>query len=108
MLQVGARHPTVAMLQNKKKGVNDIPPMADKLACVHTCICKLCVCKLNEEASVSVSMLGKKETGQTSCQTQAGIGHSTPAHRGGHVQNRSRRRQARRGKIGPGPPGMWA
>ena len=44
-----------------------------------------------------------EKTGRTARQTQAGIGHSTPAHRGGHVQNRIRRRQARRVKIGPGP-----
>ena len=45
----------------------------------------------------------KKPTDRTSRQTQAGIGHSAPAHRGGHVQNRIRRRQALRGKTGPGP-----
>ena len=28
---------------------------------------------------------------RTACQTQAGIDHSAPARRGGHVQNRSRR-----------------
>ena len=32
-----------------------------------------------------------------------GIGHSAPMHRGGHVQNRIRCRQALRGKIRPGP-----
>ena len=32
---------------------------------------------------------------RTSRPTQAGIGHSAPAHRGGHVQNRSRRRKQR-------------
>ena len=36
---------------------------------------------------------------RTSRQTQAGIGHSAPAHRGGHMQNRISRRQVRRGKI---------
>ena len=41
----------------------------------------------------------KKITDRTSRQTQAGIGHSAPAHRGGHVQNRNSRRQVRRGKI---------
>ena len=44
-----------------------------------------------------------KKPDRTSRQTQAGIGHSTPAHRGGHVQYRSRRRQTCRGKVGPGP-----
>ena len=41
----------------------------------------------------------KKQTDRTSRQTQAGIGHSAPAHRGGHMQNRISRRQVRRGKI---------
>ena len=41
----------------------------------------------------------KKKTDRTSRQTQAGIGHSLPAHRGGHMQNRISRRQVRRGKI---------
>ena len=36
---------------------------------------------------------------QTSRQTQAGIGHSAHVHRGGHVQNRSRRRDQRRGRY---------
>ena len=40
-----------------------------------------------------------KKTDGTSRQTQAGIGHSAPEHRGRHVQNRIRRRQVRRGKI---------
>ena len=35
----------------------------------------------------------KKKKIRTSRQTQTGIGHSAPAHRGGHVQNRSRRRE---------------
>ena len=47
--------------------------------------------------------LKKKIDRKSHRQTEAGIGHSTPAHRGAHVQNRIRRRQARRGKIGPGP-----
>ena len=51
----------------------------------------------------TVSMLSKiiiiKKTDRTSRQTQAGIGHSAPAHRGGHMQNRISRRQVRRGKI---------
>ena len=34
-----------------------------------------------------------KKTDRTSRQTQAGIGHSAPAHRGGHMQNRISRRQ---------------
>ena len=38
---------------------------------------------------------------RTSRQTQAGIGHSAPAHKGGHVQNRSRRREQRRGRYRP-------
>ena len=46
-----------------------------------------------------VEMLKKQKTDRTSRQTQAGIGHSAPANRGGQVQNRSRRRQVRRGKI---------
>ena len=41
----------------------------------------------------------KPKTDRTSCQTQAGIGHSAPAHRGGHVQNKSRRREQRRGRY---------
>ena len=42
----------------------------------------------------------KRNTDRTSHQTQAGIGHSAPAHRGGHVQNRiSRRGKIYRGKI---------
>ena len=41
----------------------------------------------------------KKKTDQTSRRTQAGIGHSAPAHRGGHMQNRISRRQVHRGKI---------
>ena len=41
----------------------------------------------------------QSKTDRTSCQTQACIGHSAFAHRGGHVQNRIRRRQVRRGKI---------
>ena len=32
---------------------------------------------------------------------QAGIGRSAPAHRGGHVQNRSRRRERRIPATGP-------
>ena len=28
-------------------------------------------------------------TNRTSCQTQAGIGHSAPTHRGGHVTDQS-------------------
>ena len=40
-----------------------------------------------------------KKTDRTSRQTQAGIGHSAPAHRGEHMQNRISRRQVRRGKI---------
>ena len=40
---------------------------------------------------------------QTSRQTQAGIGHSSPAHRGGHVQNRSRRGEQRRGRQRTSP-----
>ena len=35
----------------------------------------------------------QKKTDRTSHQTQAGIGHSAPAHRGGHMQNRISRRQ---------------
>jgi len=37
-------------------------------------------------------------TNGTSHQTQAGIGHIAPTHRGRHVQNRSRRWQLRRGR----------
>ena len=40
---------------------------------------------------------------RTSCQTQAAIGHSTPAHRGGHVHNRSRRREQRWGRQRTNP-----
>ena len=50
---------------------------------------------------VNETAIKKKHThtDRTSRQTQAGIGHSAPAHRGGHVQNRISRRQVRRGKI---------
>ena len=40
----------------------------------------------------------KKRTDRTSRQTQVGIGHSAPAHRGRQVQNRIRHRQVRWGK----------
>ena len=40
----------------------------------------------------------KKDKNRASRQTQAGIGPSAPAHRGGHVQNRSRRREQGRGR----------
>jgi len=40
---------------------------------------------------------------RTRRQTQVGIGHSAPTHRGGHEQNRNRRRQVRRSKIKTGP-----
>ena len=36
---------------------------------------------------------------RTSRQTQAGIDHSAPTHRGGDVQNRSRRREQPRGRY---------
>ena len=42
----------------------------------------------------------QKKIDRTSRHTQAGIGHSAPVHRGGHVQNRIRRKQALRGKTG--------
>ena len=45
----------------------------------------------------------KKIPDRTSCQTQAGIDHSAPAQRGGHVQDRIRRRQARPGNNRNGP-----
>ena len=49
----------------------------------------------------------KKKKGQKrdriSRRTQAGIGHSAPAHRDGHVQNRSRRREQRRGRHRTNP-----
>ena len=41
----------------------------------------------------------KRKKDRTSRQIQAGIGHSAPAHRGGQVQNRIRRRHVLRGKI---------
>ena len=44
-----------------------------------------------------------KQTNRTSRQTPADIAYNTPAYRGGHVQNRIRRRQALRGKFEPGP-----
>ena len=44
---------------------------------------------------------GKKKTDRTSRQTQAGIGHSAPTHRGAHVQHKIRRRQALRAKSDP-------
>ena len=40
----------------------------------------------------------KIKLNRTSRQTQVGIGHSAPAKRGGHVQNRSRRREQRQGR----------
>ena len=51
--------------------------------------------------SITALQLSKKrkKKNRTSRQTQAGIGHSAPAHRVGHVHNRIRRRQVRRGKI---------
>ena len=45
----------------------------------------------------------QKKAVRKSCQTQAGICHSAPAHRSGHVQNRIRRWQARRGKFRTSP-----
>ena len=54
-------------------------------------------------SGVGAKWAKKKTPDWTSRQIQAGIGHSAPAHRGGHVQNRIRRRQALWGKIGPGP-----
>ena len=46
----------------------------------------------------------KKEPNRSeSRQTYAGIGHSAPMHRGGHVQNSIRCRRARRGKTRIGP-----
>ena len=44
---------------------------------------------------------GKKKTDRTSRHTQVGVSHSTPAHRGGHVQKRIWRRQARGAKSDP-------
>ena len=41
---------------------------------------------------------GKK--GNITRHTQAGIGHSPPTHRGGHVQDRSRHRRFRRVLLG--------
>ena len=43
-------------------------------------------------------MTKKHKPNPTSRQTQAGIVHSTPAHRGGQVQNRMRQRQQLRVK----------
>ena len=40
-----------------------------------------------------------KKADRTSRQTQACIGHSAPAHRGGHLKNRIRHGQALRGKV---------
>ena len=40
----------------------------------------------------------EKKRNRTSRQTQVGIGHSAPEYRGGHVQDRSRRREQRRGR----------
>ena len=47
----------------------------------------------------------RKKPDQTSRQTNAGIGRAAPTHRCGHVQNRIRRRQARRGKRRTDPYG---
>ena len=41
-----------------------------------------------------------------SCHIRAGIRHSAPAHRGGHVQNRSRRREQRWGRYRWYPQGL--
>ena len=63
--------------------------------------CKL-TCTYTHEACVrppTICTQKQKKTDGTSRQTRAGIGHSAPAHRGGHVQNRISRRQVRRGKI---------
>ena len=48
-----------------------------------------------------IDMAGKKKWGKknrTPRQTQPGIGRSAPVHVGGDVQNRSRRRELRRGR----------
>ena len=53
--------------------------------------------------STQEEQVENKIKNRTSRQTQAGIGHSAPAHRGGHVQNKSRRRGQRRGRQRTGP-----
>ena len=50
-----------------------------------------------KRASATAHRKKKKKTNRASRQTQPGISHSAPTHRGGHVQNRSRRREQRRG-----------
>ena len=54
----------------------------------HTCMCV--------HGTVQKKKKKKKKKNRTSRQTQAGIGHSAPAHRGGHVQNSRHRKQRRR------------
>ena len=41
----------------------------------------------------------EKKTDRTSRQTQAGIGHSAPAHRGGHMRDRISRRQGKQNRT---------
>ena len=50
---------------------------------------RVCLCPLEKT----------EKRDRISRQTRAGIGHSAPAHRGGHLQNRSRRREQRRGRY---------
>ena len=57
------------------------------------------VVRMHRYRSYSSACKKQKKTDRTSRQTQAGIGHSARAHRGGHVQNRISRRQVRRGKT---------
>ena len=56
---------------------------------------------INPAEGAACAKNGEKRTDRTSRQTQAGISHITPAHRGRHVQNRIRRREARRDKTSP-------
>ena len=71
-------------------------------SCLLAGVVAVCVCfqkLLSLRCILGVTKKKKKKADRTSRQTQAGIGHSAPAHRGGHMQNRISRRQVRRGKI---------
>ena len=57
----------------------------------------------SDHVRIATTLRKRKKTDRTSRQTYAGIGQSTSAYMGGHVQNMIRCGQARRGKIGPGP-----
>ena len=58
----------------------------------------VCTCWTRNSIMMYSNKKKHTHTDRTSRRTQAGIGHSAPAHRGGHVQNKSRRREQRRGR----------